>query len=233
VGSAPGKPQNPNWIVADCDALLQLLMTDNAVLLRRIQHDYGVQAIITEAVEAELRSIIGRRFKELSHALAKALSSGALAVMDNSFLVNQKGQEGVALYARVNELGAELYNIVDRGEAYSHAAAVILDVPVMSNDITAIDKLIAEGKLLSRPLLRAFDIVAFGLQAGYIELADCDEARQKLVEKKEFVPGCFRSCNFVTGMQVFFARILDRDRPIVGAAAPIHRNDQRIWLSRQ
>ena len=92
-------------------------------------------------------------------------------------------------------------------------------VPAMSNDKSALDALDFNGKALPSPVLRMFDLLAFGYQIGVLEEKDCDKARKELLQIGEHVPGVFRKASFINGLANFSPRILDGAVGGVGALA--------------
>ena len=132
----------------------------------------------------------------------------------------------------VSVLGQKYSNIVDRGEAYSYAAANLLRVPLLSNDAAALADLVDQKITIPTTVLRAFDILVFGLQIGVDTEDGCDEARKALVKLGEFVPACFQNASFQSGLPSFFARLADGSLTLVGSGRPFTRFDTRLWVLR-
>ena len=231
----PGKPSNPDWIITDSDALLQILLTDQASLIRKLKNEYGIQFVIVEAVEAEVLKLTGDKFKfkDLRGAFDKTISTGIIKVLNEAYLVGTKGASGSSLFAQAEQLGSRLYNYVHRGEAYSHAAAITLGIPILTHDVTAIYKLRDVGVPVPRLTFRVFDILAFGHQTGVLSHAECDRARDTLIEREEFVVECFAKASFAKGLPVFYPRLLDQAHPAIGCPTPVHKLlDERIWINK-
>lgn len=57
--------------------------------------------------------------------------------------------------------------------------------------------------------LRFLDLVEFLYQITEISLAECNDIRQRLVQRGEHVPECFQGASFDDGLIEFFPRLLD------------------------
>ena len=53
-----------------------------------------------------------------------------------------------------------------------------------------------------------------------------------LLKRGEFVMECFTKTSFAKGLPVFFPRLLDQAHPAIGCAMPVHKLDERIWISK-
>ncbi len=74
-------PANPNLLLLDADALLQIFISGQILLLRFLKRAFQIQPAITEAVEAEIRR--SKKFRtRFTHDLQKALDSETLVVLD-------------------------------------------------------------------------------------------------------------------------------------------------------
>ena len=226
----PGLAANPPLIVGDTSSLTQLVIAEDATVLRELKLSYGIQIAITEAVEAELGRVIRYKFPAKESFLKKALSSKMLSVIDKTLLISLGYKAVPALLERMDQLGEMFHRRVDRGEAYTHAASNVLGVPALSQDIAALWQLVNDGIDVQRPVLRAFDILIFGAQAGISGLASCAKARRQLVKAKETVLACFENCSVADGLPRFYLRICDADLPILGAQQPIDPFDERIFV---
>ena len=231
----PGQPQNPEFIVADTSALFQLVMCDQITLLRTLKADYGVQTAIVEAVEAELRFLLAdEKFKSGQPVLRKAFGNRSVEVLNKVFLKARYGPIADGLLAQMNQRGAEMARIVDRGEAYSHSAAMILSVPIATHDYSAVNRLFQEGVVVPRPIIRAFDLVVFGLQTECLTEQDCNGMRKELFRKQQYLPQCFERCAFRDGLPNFYARVLDGSKPRPGSRNPKERfDDACLYLRRR
>jgi hypothetical protein len=128
--------------------------------------------------------------------------------------------------------GERLYSIVDRGEAFSHAASSVLDAPIATNDTSAVYRLIRGKENVPRPILRFWDLIVLCYQIDMLTEGDCDRIRQVLERIGERLPACFDRRAFRDGLPGFYARLADIDRTLVGAAEPQERLDERLLLRR-
>ncbi len=231
---APGVPSNPQFIVGDTSALLQLVIADQVKPLRSLKSDYGIQCVVHEAVEYELTRKVKQKWPDRLKTLDKALGSSLIGVLSER-LLQARGysvEEGRCIIDRIDALGDQYYIRVDYGEAYTHAAANVLHVPALSYDIQALRKLLSDGVRLERPILRAFDMFTFAFQIGAMSNDECRKVRKVLMKAGEAIPACFANCSYADGLPKFFARLLDRDQQLVGANGPIGDFDDRLWVSR-
>jgi hypothetical protein len=65
-----------------------------------------------------------------------------------------------------------------------------------------------------------------------LSMQECDAARQTLAAEKEWLPDAFRKRSFQDGLNVFFARLLDKELPQIGSAVPLEIHDKRLTVSR-
>jgi hypothetical protein len=230
----PGKPANPPFIIIDTSVLLQLIATDQTALLRCLRSEYRVQPAIVSAVESETSHILNTipKFKGRQDQLKKALSNNAITLIDRQS-VGAFTNTGVdALLRQMNSEGQRFNLRVDRGEAYTHAAASVLDVPVVTNDVTAVRQLIRDNEKVPRPILRFWDLIVFCRQIDQIDDSSCDIVRQSLTKLQEGQPQCFTGRAFRTGLAEFYPRLVDGTAPLIGAPNPGGRLDDRLALFR-
>lgn len=210
-------------LVCDTDALLQVLLADQLKILSILSRQYKIKSVIVPEVENEL--FLHKKYQhEIKARLEKALSTHLLSVLDGEIirecLANSCATIPSATVSstmeRIQQLGAEYGTFIDPGEAYSFAAAVVLEVPAMSNDGTAVSALMNQGLDLPSPVLRAFDLFALGLQIGELTQAECEDCRSKLLRYGERVPPAFQSCNFTQGINKFTVRLVDHAAMAIG-----------------
>lgn len=209
---------NPALLVCDSDALTQLFLANEVRPLRQLQGDYGVQPVIVQEVDLELRWL--RKYKDRFVApLDKALKTSVLKVLEPSLFQSLLGTAPIgASWAGFQSLGAQYEGRIHRGEAYTFAAAVTLEVPALSNDFNAIKTLEANLLALPRPILRAFDLLAFSLKTGLLELKACEAVRKELLRNGEGLPKAFMNASFDDGLKSFASRL--HDGPGSGGASP-------------
>lgn len=224
--------QNPNLFVIDADALLQILIAEGMRLLLFIKRTYRMQAATTEAVEMEVRRNPVFRAR-LSRQFEKALNDQVLVLLDTRTLPAFVTTDPNAVYNSLQVLGSKYERAgMDYGEAYTYAAGLVLNVPVISNDLNAVKT--ARQKNLKLPQLvgRVFDIVALCYQAGHVSAGECDQVRKALSEAGEFLPAAFNRRSFADGLPHFYCRIHDVGYPTVGAPTPIGDLDIRLSIRR-
>lgn len=214
---------NPSVLLCDTDALIQLFLTaaqtKNLVPLRTLRDDYGIQPAIVAEVEIELMSH-RKHGGKVGPELRKALGKGTLEVLDVGTMSKYvPGHLAKGVFGNYLTLGQQYAKVADRGEAYTLAAAVTLNVPALSNDVSALRALDFNNLAVPSPVLRAFDLLALCLQAGHLTDGECDAARKELVRCGEHVPAAFKNASFGGGMKHFCPRILDVGKNPIGIAA--------------
>lgn len=212
---------NPRVLLCDTDALIQLFLTVSQTKLtplRMLKDDYGIQPAIVAEVEVELQS--NRKFaSRIAPELRKALVNGTIELLDASAITRYvPDQLGKVVFANCQTVGQEYNRVADRGEAYTLATAVTLQVPALSNDLSALEALDYNGLAVPSPVLRAFDLLVFCYQAGALSEGECDGARKELARIKEHLPQAFQHASFGDGVNRFCPRILDDGRATVGRA---------------
>jgi hypothetical protein len=116
------------------------------------------------------------------------------------------GSSSISL-ADIRELGAE-YNLdVETGEAYTHAAAILLDVPSVSNDANAIRILEARGRVLPPTILRSFDLFGFFYLEQYLNERDVEDIRETLRSYNEWLPAPMKNASFKDGLAEMRCRL--------------------------
>jgi hypothetical protein len=134
------------------------------------------------------------------------------------------------MYELIQSTGLRYTLFMDYGESYTHAAAVVLDVPVASNDHAALVVAQVNGLSVHEPVLSTFDLVTFALQTELLSTKDCETIRKKLLAEAEPLPPAFRHSSFQDGLPNFFARLVDGSRPLVGCQTSTTKWDKRITV---
>jgi hypothetical protein len=233
--TSPGAPaDNPKLVILDTSVLLQAIATDQLGIFRRIRTDFGIQAAIVRAVESETSYHLENvpKFRGRQEQLKKAIGNGALAIVDHDLLVPLVGSGADSWLRQIEAEGERLYSIVDRGEAFSHAASSALSVPIATNDTSAVYRLIRGKENVPRPIIRFWDLIVLCYQIEMLTEGDCDKIRQALDKIGERLPPCFTKRSFRDGLTDFYARLADSERYPVGAAEPQERLDERLLLRR-
>ena len=213
---------NPPFIICDADALIQIFAGGNVEPLRCLRSRFGVQPLATEEVEVEVRRF-SRYGREIPDGFTKALSKGLLDLLTpahlrkiiDKFPANVAADGADALWGFAQSRARE-YNVrVDLGEAYTHAAAVELGVPALSNDGSAVRSMKENGLALPRAVFRAFDLYALTVQSAPDSI-DMGKVLGRLKSKGERFPKVFEHSKFEDALPAFDARVLDATRPAVG-----------------
>jgi hypothetical protein len=213
----------PSFLVCDADATFQLLLTNQSKILTALRDQYSVQAIVVPEVEIELRTQ-PKLAARVAPSLQKALKNGTLKLLDRATLERHYGGgepgslAAAATMGRIASRGKIYEKRVGRGEAYSHALSIELNVPVLSHDRTALDVLINASLPVPKSVLRFFDLLAFGFQAGIVTVNEIDDSRSVLLAEKEFIPAAFRHSSFESGLPSFDVRLLDGTKGAIGSA---------------
>jgi hypothetical protein len=231
--SSPGAPQNPKLIIIDSSVLLQLIPTDQFGVLRLLKTDFGVQPAIVQAVESEVAYILQNvpKFRGRQDQLKKAIGNNTLAIVDRDLLAPILGSAVEAWIRQMESEGVRLYSIVDRGEAFTHAASMVLHAPTATNDTTAVSRLLRGGETIPRPIFRFWDFIVFAYQVGLLDAGACDRVRQALHRIGERQHRCFTNCSFEDGLSHFYARLVWANREAVGASQPQEKFDERLFLT--
>jgi len=198
---------NPSLLLCDSDALVQFFLIDDLRPLQALRTSFQIQPTITLEVDLELRWLA--KYKSFFvPKLDKALKHGILTKLDQGTFQGYLGTAAPGTsWSSFQALGARYYGFVQRGEAYTHAAAVSLGMPALSNDGTAVRVL--EGQMMSVavPVLRFFDIIIFAHEFKVLTTKDCEEIRSALFKNGEGLPGPFKNASFVNGEKTFPRRL--------------------------
>lgn len=221
-------------IIFDSSVVLQIIATGQFRILRSLQSDFGVQSAIVPAVESEVSVIVENvpKFRGRREQFKKALRNRTLAIVNRDFLAPLVGTAADSWIRQIDAEGTRLYDFVDRGEAFTHAASIVLNALVATNDTTAVSRLVRQGETLPSPTLRFWDLVVFSHQVGWLSENDCDAIRQFLDKIGERNHPCFSSHSFQDGLPHFYARLTCSEEPGIGAAETQEKFDERIALTR-
>lgn len=163
-------------MLLDSDAFIQILLTGSTGILKKLKAEYSVQSLVVEAVEAEVYRLASGRLSHIRPALDRTINSGTVRVLTENLLAHEKGTAiGTSLFNQADQLGWRLHLSIDRGEAYSHGAAMTLGVPVVTHDREAVNRLGLDGVRFTEPVLRLYDLIGFGVQIGLLNHPDCDK----------------------------------------------------------
>ena len=232
MSSLAAPQNNPKLIIIDSSVLLQLIASEQLSILRLLRSDFNVQPAIVQAVESEVACILQNvpKFRGRQDQFKKAISNKTLPIVDRDLLAPIFGSSADAWIHQIESEGVRLYSIVDRGEAFTHAASMVLNAPSATNDTTAISRLVRGGETIPRPIFRFWDFVVFAHQIDRLDKSACDKVRQFLHKMSERTHPCFTKCSFQEGLPQFYARLLCASRPIIGAGQPQEKFDERLLL---
>jgi hypothetical protein len=125
---------NPRLIICDSDALIQLFIANQLQPLKDLKNLYGIQPTVVQEVDIELRWL-GHHRERFVPQLDKAMKSGLIARLDKPLFQSLVSTAPAgASWSTFQSTGAQYFGFVDKGEAYTHAAGVVLGVPTVSND---------------------------------------------------------------------------------------------------
>jgi len=198
---------NPPLLLCDSDALVQLFIANNLRPLQSLKSTYHIQPSIVLEVDIELRWM--KKYKSrFVPQLDKALKNGVLTKLDPSAFQSllSTATPGMS-WGNFQALGQRYELVVQRGEAYTHAAAVSLGLPAMSNDGKAVLTLTGQMMAVAAPVLRLFDLLVFSHDNGLLSTKECDDIRSELLNNGEGLPGPFQNASFVNGAKTFPCRL--------------------------
>jgi len=225
---------NPRALLCDTDAATQLLLAGDVSALRHLKRVYGIQPAIVEAVEFELRSPQSLSLRKLvakyEPALDKAINNATIQILDERSLPAYVGHSANAVWTEVAIRATKWARRVQRGEAYSHSMALSLGIPLVTHDLSAIKILEKDGEALTTPLLRVFDLYAFGFQCGCMTEDQCDSCRKSLLQLNEFIPRAFQHRSFREGLEQFYIRLQCASKAALGHTDPIEPHDHRLVI---
>lgn len=223
---------NPQFIVIDSSVVLPLIATDQVGILRLFRGDYGIRPVIVQAVESEvfynLRNV--PKFRGREEQFRKALGNNTLVILDRGALAPFVGSNVDSWIRQMESEGQRLYAMVDRGEAFTHAASIVLGAPVATSDMSAVHRLLRNGEDIPRPIIRFWDLVVFAYQVGRLDEAACDRIRQTFPRLKEKTLQCFTDRSYIDGLTMFYPRLVCLAHQPVGADQPQERLDERLLL---
>src|SRR5712692_6826403 len=165
---------NPRLLPCDSDVLVQFFAANELRPLRDLRKLYGIVPVVVQEVEFELRWL-GHHKDKFVTQLDKAVKSGLISRLDKTLFQSYlSAAPAGSSWSSYQSLGAQYQGYVDRGEAYTHAAGIVLGTPTASNDYRAIQVLQFQMMNLPSPVLRSFDLLALALEAGTMSVHDCE-----------------------------------------------------------
>jgi hypothetical protein len=191
----------------DSDALMQILLAGQGQVFSMLSSDFGVSSFIMSEVEVEVRS--NRKLGALVRIpFEAALKSHSLKVLSSSDLeALSSGMSTPISLADIRQVGKDFALYVGSGEAYTHAAGVLLDTPTVSNDFNAIKTLESNGKNLPPRIFRSYDLFAFLFDEGYIDIRTAERTLKALKAQNEWIPKCLLHSSFEDGIKGINCRL--------------------------
>lgn len=197
---------------------MQILLAKHRLLLGKLRSTFQVSTAVVPEVEAEVRN--HRKFRrQFEPEFMRAVTQGDIFVLDEKELKKLLEEKGFApprvtrFIDEIAERGSEYHEVVGLGEAYTHAAASLLDLPVFSHDRGAVDVLESKGLPVGQPVIQFFDLLVLARSEGWIDDTKCEAARKFLEGRGEFVPRCFRRTSFLDGLREFNRRLVRSTSP--------------------
>ncbi len=211
--AAAGASENPQILVCDTDALIQIFVSGQGELLKKLKRRYGIQPVIPESVEGEITRRGQRKSSLFLPGAQKAMSNGALVVLEERTLGAFTSNDPHSTYTSIQLVGQENALHIGLGEAFVYAAGLVLKAPVLSNDAKAV--LVADRVGIKRPqhIMRAYDLFLLFHQIGELEERDCDNIRQTLLSAGESLPFQVRNMSYSAGLSHVYPRLVDGTSP--------------------
>ncbi len=211
--AATGSPANPQIIICDTDALIQIFIAREGELLKRLKRRYGIQPVIPEAVEGEITRRGLRNSSLFVPGFNKAVDNGALLLLEERIIGEFTSNDPHSTYNSIQLMGQKNAIHIGPGEAHAYAAGVVLRAPVLSNDAKAV--LIADRYEIKRPpqIIRAYDVFMLFHQNGELDERECDRIRQSLLKADEAMPFQVRNKSYRDGLHYVFPRLVDEAFP--------------------
>lgn len=221
--------------------MIQTFISETTNLLRDLNKNFGVQPVIVTEVANEI-SWNGAHKNRFAGDLQKALTAKVIKLLDSKVFKEELLRQGRSIeeFVQYTATGSQYDGPVQRGEAYSHSAGIVLRVPVMSNDGSAIVTLQAANLPVACPVLRYFDLLVFSYCASHIGLQGCERIRQKLMQdrrEQRSVPAVFRNQSFQAAVASFDCRLQEVEAGSgesfqnIAAGSPSHKQVLRIRRS--
>ncbi len=192
----------------DSDALIQVLLAGQQKVFSILHRDFGVSSFIMLEVEIEVRS--NRKYASIRIQFEEVLKNGSLKIVTAGDLerLSVELPAPVSL-GNIREIGRDYAIFADKGESYTHAAGVLLQTPTISNDLNAIRSLEENGKRLPPNILRSYDLFAFLLVEGYIDIRTAERILKTLKNSpREWIPKCLQHSSFENGIGGIGCRLL-------------------------
>jgi hypothetical protein len=191
---------NPEYLLFDTDVMLQVfqssLRTKQKAFFSRLADTFQVHAAVVPDVEREIRWN-GKFRARFEGDFQRIADSAHVVVLEKDLIRRLLQQRGVPqltadeVLRQCSDRSRRYAQHVDAGEAHTHAVAVELGLPAVTNDFRAIKALIGMGLPTAVPSLRFFDCLEFLRGEGILSPDECGDIRDELRKLKEHVPRPF------------------------------------------
>jgi hypothetical protein len=158
---------------------------------------------------------LGHYKNRFEPALEKALKSGTIMVLDRRTFEGMRCSDNQR-FEDFTSLAKSYDGPVGTGEAYTHAAAIVLRVASLSNDKSALDVLLKSARNVPDTVLRTMDLIAFAYYADILPVKDCEAFRDCMfadTREKPAMPKIFQNTSFAKGVTNFAHRLCDSQSP--------------------
>jgi len=193
--------------IFDSDALIQIFLAGQKQAFSILASEFGVRSYLMNEVDVELRS--NKKFGALIKPnLEKTLKNGSLKLLSAADLDSLADEQSSPVSLQdIRSLGREYALDVGTGEAYTHAAGILLNTPTVSNDMNAIRTLEMKGKELPPTILRSFDIFGFLFSEGCIDAHAAEQILKELKAQGERLPHGLSNSSFSEGVMTIHCRL--------------------------
>ena len=220
-------------VVCDTDALTQIFCTKHETILKQLHTQFGISFAVTEAVESEMFRPNRRHAECCRDGFQKALDTGLITILSPRTLGQFTSNNPFVTYDSMELLGQKYHSVIQRGEAYTHAAAHVLKCAVLSNDWKAIRDADRLGLALGHPTFRVYDLLVFLHQCNEFAEKSCDGFRKALHDVDESPHSAFANRKFREGLPAFYPRLVNPEFEIVGSLTETELGDgHRVELTK-
>jgi hypothetical protein len=199
----PGAPQYPWTILYDTDAVIQIIIGEYSQIFRDLESGFGVKSRMTSVVDFELRN--NKKYKSrVVPYLDQLIRSKRLGILSAEEVKEISDKLGTIVTPQsIRAKACEYETVCGPGEASTHAAGVLLQIPVVSNDKRAYNGLSARAKALPPFVLHVFDLFVFSAHEGLLSKQVGERLRSNLTNAGEGIHPHFEKQSFETGCATF------------------------------
>jgi len=206
---------NPSHLLIDSDVLLQVLKARQRGLLVKLKEKCGVAPAVVPEVESEVRRYKRSQFEPQFGRMVENTYLSVLEPPDLRRLLAARGMLPALVEGRLRTLEQECQDYatrVDEGEAYTHATAAALGLPVLSNDWQALQVLTSLARPVGCPTARFLDLLVFARRCDWIDDEEGEKACRILDGEREHLLPEFKHKGSFSGSWRSFPCRLSADR---------------------